>query len=243
VGIAEGMTGTGGDPLAFLTVADVLSIQNEASGEAIRLEREARAVRVRGSELGGDPQLLRRARAAGAQIPALAPPPIAAVLVELEPGSDPEAVRRAIGAWPDVAVYTAQEERELLLRGVVERSSRQLGLFRALLVLISAILMGLILYTMTVDKLHSIALLKLLGARRRVVLGMILQESLLLGLLAYGVALAVGALSFEHFPRRIVLAAADRIGVLGVVVAISIAASVTGIRKALSADPNQVLSG
>jgi putative ABC transport system permease protein len=39
----------------------------------------------------------------------------------------------------------------------------------------------LILYNMTVAKSYEIALLKLMGARTRVVVGMILQQSLLLG--------------------------------------------------------------
>lgn len=242
VGLSEGMVSSGGDPLAFLTVADVQRIQNDLANEAIRLEREARTVRVRTSELGRDPENVRRAAGASAGIPALPLPSVAAVLLDLAPGADPEAVRRIIGGWPDVTVYTAEEERQLLLRGVIERASRQIGLFRLLLVLISAILMSLIIYTMTLDKLLSIALLKLLGARPRVIFGMILEESLLLGTLAYGVALAFGALTFHHFPRRIALENEHRMALFGVVLAVSAAASAVGIRKALAADPKEVLA-
>ncbi len=242
VGIARGMISSGGDPLAFFTLADAQRIQYDPPGEAVRLEREARAARLRASELGRDPEAVRRSRGPAASIPALGPPAVAAVLVDVASGADREAVRAAIAAWPDVTVYTAAGERDLLLRGVIDRASRQIGLFRALLVVISAILMGLIIYTMTLDKLHSIALLKLLGARPTVILGMILEEALLLGLLAYGVALVAAALTFEHFPRRIVLEDEHRLSLLGVVIAISVAASLVGIKKALSADPNQVLA-
>ena len=55
----------------------------------------------------------------------------------------------------------------MLLMGVVERSRRQLGLFRVLLTIVSGIIMALILYTLTLDKLHDIALLKLIGAPNR----------------------------------------------------------------------------
>jgi putative ABC transport system permease protein len=243
VGLTSGMSGSSGDGLLFLTLADLARIVGDLPGEAIRLEREARAGRIAASELGRDPQLVRRGRRAGVQIPALGPPQVAAVLVELEAEADLQRVRAALASWPDVSVLDAAEQRDLLLRGVIERARRQIGLFRALLVLISTILMGLIVYTMTLDKMHSLALLKLLGARRRVVLGMILQETLLLGTLAYGVALAVAELTFEAFPRRVLLEPGHRIALYGVVLAISSVASAVGIQKALAADPNQVLAG
>jgi putative ABC transport system permease protein len=151
-------------------------------------------------------------------------------------------VRATLHAWQDVSIYSQEEERALILGGVVEKTRRQIGLFRGLLVVISAILMGLIIYTMTVDKIHSIALLKLLGARRTVILGMILQESLLLGGLAYGLALILGNAAFDLFPRRVVIGNEHRLALLLVVVLISVMASIFGIRKALSADPNEVLA-
>ena len=48
---------------------------------------------------------------------------------------------------------------------MVDKARRQLGLFRVLLIIISTIIMALILYTLTLDKIHDIALLKLIGAR------------------------------------------------------------------------------
>jgi hypothetical protein len=46
----------------------------------------------------------------------------------------------------------------------VDRARRQILLFRVLLTIISAVIMALIIYTLTLDKLHPIALLKLIGA-------------------------------------------------------------------------------
>jgi len=242
VGLTQGMLSSGGDPLLFFTLADAQRVQYEAANEAVRLEREARAARVRTSDLGRDLTNVRRAQGAAAGIPALGPPQVAAVMVDLAPGADPDRVQASLRAWADVTVYTAEEQRTLLLRGVIDRARRQIGLFRGLLVVISTILMGLIIYTMTIDKLHSIALLKLLGARRSVILGLILEQALLLGLGAYAIALLLAATTFAHFPRRVVVGDADRLGLLAVVAAISVGASLVGIRKALAADPNQVLA-
>ncbi|MFT5048834.1 MAG: putative ABC transport system permease protein [Chlamydiales bacterium] len=243
VGITDGMLASGGDPVAFFTRSDAQSIQNDQSNEALRLEREARSARVRDSAIGRDPELLRLSGEASVIIPAIAPPSVAAVMVNLAPGASLDNVRARLQGWQDVSVYTQAEQHALILGGVVEKTRRQIGLFRGLLVVISAILMGLIIYTMTVDKLHSIALLKLLGARTTVILGMILQESLLLGGIAYVLALIVGNAAFHLFPRRVVVGNEHRLLLLGIVIAISIAASVVGMRKALAADPNEALAG
>lgn len=240
VGITSGMVSSGGDPILFVSVADALNIQNDLSNEALRLEGEARLARVRRSEFGRDPASL--ARAGQSRLPALTPPPVHAVLVDLEPGQDLSLLRRRLEQWPDISVYTLEEQRALLVRGVIDRARRQIGLFRSLLVAISAIVMGLIVYTMTLDKMHSLALLKLLGARRGVILRLILEQSMLLGLLSFFVALLIGELLFGHFPRRVLVADADRLALAGVVAGISVAAALVGLRKALSADPNQVLA-
>jgi hypothetical protein len=48
------------------------------------------------------------------------------------------------------------------------------------------------------------ALLKLIGAPNTVILGLILQQAILLGGLGYGIAWLVGLKLFPHFPRRVV---------------------------------------
>ena len=242
VGITDGLLASGGDPSVFFTLSDAQRIQNDTSNEAIRLDREARAVRVRESALGRDPELVRFSGKNSQLIPALGPLPVSAVMLNLEPGVSIERVRAKLEGWQDVSVYSHDDEHGLILGGVVEKTRRQIGLFRGLLVVISAILMGLIIYTMTVDKIHSIALLKLLGARISVILGMILEEALLLGGIAYVLAVIIGNFAFELFPRRVVVENEHRLALLGIVTVISVAASVFGMKKALSADPNEVLA-
>jgi putative ABC transport system permease protein len=64
---------------------------------------------------------------------------------------------------------------------MVDKARRQLGLFRALLIIISTIIIALIIYTLTLDKIRDIALLKLIGARNTVIGGLILQQALFMG--------------------------------------------------------------
>jgi len=109
------------------------------------------------------------------------------------------------------------------------RALRQLGLFRALLIVISTIIMALILYTLTLDKIHDIALLKLIGARNSVIVGLILQQALVMGALGYGMAWWLGQYAFPRFPRLVLIERPDLAMLAGIVLAISVLASLLGI--------------
>ena len=243
VGLTAGMVSSGGDGLAFFTVRDAQAVQFDTPGETIRLERAARRSRTEGQELGRtSPGFLERAAGPAANLPVLGPPAVSAVLVRLAPGADAATVGAIISAWPDVSVQTADAQRELLLRGMIDKARRQIGLFRVLLIVISTIIMALIIYTLTLDKIHDIALLKLMGARNQVIIGLIMQQALLLGALGYGIAYLPGSWLFPFFPRRVLIASADLWVLAGVVVALSVVASLLGVWKAMSVDPNEVLS-
>lgn len=244
VGITRGMIGSGGDGLAFFTVSDALAIQFDQPGEALRLARAARRARAAASDIGrSQPTVLDRAGGSAAGIPVLASPQVSAVLATISPAADVNDVTRALSGWGDVSVYTHAGQRELLLRGTVEKIRRQIGLFRMLLTIISAIIMALILYTLTLDKLHDIALLKLIGAPNRVILGMILQQALVLGGLGYGIAYLLGQKVFPRFPRRVILTHEDLIQLAVIVVVISVLASGLGIWRAMRVAPNEALAG
>lgn len=241
VGITSGMIASGGDGIAFATVRDAQTIQLEQSGEAIRLEREARRRRADRTDLTRiQPGLTERASAPSATLPAVPARTLTAILASVEPGRL-DAVQGVLAGWSDVTAYTGAAQRDLLLQGNVAKVRAQIGLFRALLTVIATIIMALILYTLTLDKLHDIALLKLIGAPNRVILGLILQQALLIGAAGYGIAFALGRWLFPRFPRRVILTDADLVGLAGIVVAISIVASLLGIGKALRVSPHEAV--
>lgn len=244
VGITRGMVTSGGDGLAAFTVKDAQAIQFDLPSEAVRLERAARRARTSASDIGAaQPLILDRASGASSAIPALGPPMLSAVIVALSPGADAESVKRILSGWSDVSVFDRDGERNLMLEGAVEMAKRQIGLFTTLLIVISAIIMALILYTLTMEKVHSIALLKLIGARRRVILTMILQQALLLGGIGYGLAYAIGRQVFPKFPRRVVVMNEDLMLLAVIVGCIAVLSSLLGIWKALRVAPNEALSG
>jgi putative ABC transport system permease protein len=243
VGLTRLMTSQSGDPMAFLSLTDAQAVQFDLSGEEIRVEREARLSRLAVLDLHRtQPQTEERAVGPLQGIPALGTSIVSAILVNIAPGYASSDVSRRIAAWPDVSVYSHEEQRQLLLRGSVDRARRQIGLFTVLLVVVSAVIMALILYTLTLDKIHDIAMLKLMGARNTVILALILQQALLLGALGLGFAWVLGQWIFPHFPRRVVVLEEDLGRLAAIVLAISFASSVLGIGKALRVQPNEVLS-
>lgn len=243
VGRTRNMISSSGDGIAFVTVRDALAIQFETAAEAVRLERGSRAARGSRSELSAvQPSLLENAAGPTAALPAIGPPQLSAVMVTVAPGADPRGVADLMGGWGDVTVFTAQDQRELLLKGTVEKTRQQIGLFQTLLTIIAATIMALILYTLTLDKIRSIAILKLIGAPNSVILGLILQQALLLGGVGYGIAYLVGSQLFHRFPRRVIVTQEDLLQLAGVVAVISVASSLLGIWKAFRVSPNEALS-
>lgn len=243
VGLTTTMNSSSGDAMAFMTRYDAQAVQFDQTGETIRGERIARVDRLQAMDLGHtNPQMAELAGGNSAHIPALGTSMVSAILVYVDPDCDPAAVAAQIATWPDVSVYSHAQQRELLLRGMVDKARRQLGLFCVLLIIVSAVIMALILYTLTLDKLHDIAMLKLMGARSSVILGLIMQQAILLGLIGFSVAYLLGQRLFPYFPRRVVIIEHDLI-LLGVIVfVISILASLLGITKALRVDPGEILS-
>ncbi len=244
VGVTSGMLSSGGDGMGVVTVSDSQAIQFDSVGEALRLERSARERRSKNDELFlKQPQLMEQLSKPSTQLPAISSPQISAVVVQLAPGASLAEVNDLIASWGDVSVYTKAGQEDLLLQGMVDKARRQLGMFRTLLTIIAAVIMALILYTLTLDKLHSIALLKLLGAPDRTILGMLLQQAIVLGILGFGIAYLMGLQLFPYFPRRVVVTNEDLVQLFVIVLVISFLSSLLGIWRAMKVKPTEALMG
>jgi putative ABC transport system permease protein len=240
VGLTRGVVGSGGDPVAFFSLADAQEIQFVKDNWAVRNARErARAAYERA--LPTQPTLSGALARQFADNPDLHQ--INAVLVRLDPAADPREVATAIERWGHFTVYTSEAQSQLVLQGNVDKARRQLGLFRALLVIIATVIIAQIIYTMTLDKIKPIALLKLIGAPNRTIIGLIFQQSLALGLIAFGIAVVLGNFTFDKWPRLVVVETGDQLLLLGVVVAICVIASALGIRRALAVEAGAALTG
>jgi putative ABC transport system permease protein len=237
VGLTEGIVSNAGDPVAFVSLQDAQEIQFLKASEAVRNER----ARLQ-ADLQSEPTLV--------NAPTTALGPIVqnthlanAVLVRLEPWADPHAVQQHIERWNHYRALTQAQQEEVLAKSVIERGRRQTLLFRAILLVVSIVIIALIIYTMTVEKTRDIATLKIIGAPDRKIAALILQEALTLGLLGYALGAVLISRTYQYFPRRVVIVAFDQYVLLGIVVGICVLASLVGIWKAVRVDPTTALGG
>lgn len=225
VGLARGMVDMSGDGLLFVTVNDAMAIAQRRTSEEVLLARKEPGAgqSTSGSSVQQDSK-------------------IAATLVTLEPAADEMAVRAAIMAWGDANVLSKADQENLLLNQRLWRLRVQILAFTAVLMLVMAIVVSLIIYMLTMEKRHQIAMLKLIGARNSVIVGMIAQQSYLIGAGGLVLGLALAHLIFPYFPRRVVIGLPD-IGMLALAMTVICgSASLLGISRALKVRAQEILS-
>lgn len=218
VGLTEGAVSSGGDPLAWITLRDGQELQFRLAPPAAR-----RQLAAGGGTAGTDT--------------------VNAVIARVSPNQRVEAVAEEVRRWKHLSALTAAEQEEVLTRSVVARARVQLGMFTVVLLIASAVVVALIVYTLTLDKLREIATLKLIGARDRTIVGLIVQQAMALGIvgLAGGASLLFSVKDF--FPRRVALGPEEVTGFALLVAAICLVASLLGVRLALRVEPQQALGG
>lgn len=227
VGVTRGMVDMQGDGLLFVTVNDAMSIARRRTSEEVLLARDAAPV----SRTAG-----------GAEGSVAQDSKIAAVLVSLSPAAAPAKIEATIEGWGDANVLSQTDQHDLLLNQRLWRLRIQILAFTVVLLVVMAIVISLIIYTMTIEKLHQIAMLKLIGARNRVIVAMIAQQSALVGVSGFFLGIGMSYLIFPFFPRRVVIEPSDMALLFCAVGLISGAASLIGIRRALKVRAQEVLS-
>lgn len=241
VGLTQGMASPSGDATAFVSLADAQIIQFQLDNDAIRNNRER--VVATYAQLGSMNTFLRE-KATTKAIAAAENPHFANVIVaELDDPSAAGEVANYVRRWNHYQVFSSDQERELLLKGFIEKSQKQLWLFRTILVVVSGVIIALIIYTLTMEKLREIATLKIIGAADRTIVNMILQQSILLGVIGFAVGYAVISNTYSLYPRTVLLEPLDMAVLLIIVVLICVLASILGIWRALKVDPATALSG
>jgi putative ABC transport system permease protein len=232
VGLTKGAIDTSGDPLVFLSLPDAQEIAYQKDNEEIRTQRERLARTLEGQRILSPVATTNLAAA-------LAPDThiINAVLVHLKPGADRAAVANTIKNWLYLSVYSTDEEIQLMLKGRLAGMTKQLLLFRTLLMIVSVVIIALVIYTFTMEKIRSIAVMKLIGAPNRVIIRLVLEQSMLLTVSAFLFALVLINQTYYYFPKTILLVPSDEIITFIVVFFGGILASILGLVQALKTQP------
>ena len=237
VGLTKGAVDLGGNPLMYMSLADVQGVLYIQDNEAVRAQRAASLAAL--DNLNLPPEQAEK------QASLLQPDThsMSAAVVELEDGVDPQTVAAHIEHWLYLDAYTTAEERDLMLRGRLVRMTAVIGLFRVLLVIVSIVIISLIIYVLTMEKLKVIATLKLIGAPNWVIARMILEQSLLLTVPACALGYALLYASIGAFPRTLILLPMDTFITFAVLFAGGIFASLFGIWEAMKTPASLALGG
>ena len=219
VGLVEDVMNSAGDPAAFITLSDAQTLQSQLAPPAQRVQTARGAGLLESTDT------------------------VAAVIARIEPTADPQDVAQTVRQWKHLGALTQAQQEAILIGSVVDRAKRQIGLFLGILLTVSAVVIALIIYTMTMEKLKQIATLKLIGAPDRTIIGLIVQQSLALGMVGWSFGLILILLIKDYFPRRVVLEPVNAAALAGIIIVVCIAASGLGVRAALKVDPATAIGG
>jgi putative ABC transport system permease protein len=187
------------------------------------------------------PSAARREAARGAQ--RVQTDIVNAVVARLAPEVPASEVANSVRRWKHLSALTDAEQQSLLTRTVIERAQRQIGLFMTMLTIVSAVIIALIIYTMTMDKLKELATLKLIGAPDRTIVLLIVQQALAMGVIGYAAGASLVFLLKDRFPRRVEMLSGDVAALFVLTMVVCLLASMLGVRAALRIEPGRALTG
>ncbi|WP_449243867.1 ABC transporter permease [Desulfobacca acetoxidans] len=162
---------------------------------------------------------------------------INAVLVRLMPGAQVREVAQSIRDYLYLSVFTTPEQIEIMSQGRLNRPRMQLFLFRTLLLIVCVVIIAMVIFTLTMEKIRSIAVMKLIGAPNRVIIRLIIEQSILLTSCSYLIGWVIIHNTYHVWPRLVLLTPLDDLVTFGLALLGGIIASLLGIWKALKTPP------
>ncbi len=235
VGLTRRMVSSGGDPMVFIPLKDAQEAQFLKNNDAIwqsRRRTEANPAFNR----PGVPGLLESVIASQSTNSF-----VNAVLVTLKPGHSPDEVADSIRRWQRLTVHTRVQMEGILIGKLIATAAKQISMFLVILAVVSAAIVAFIIYTLTMDKIREIAVLKLIGTRNRTIAAMIMQQSLALGLIGFAVGKITSTFAAPLFPKYVLLVPLDSVAGFFAVMLICVLASLVAIRMALKVDPAEAI--
>ena len=237
VGLPRRMVSSSGDPMVFIPLKDAQEAQFLKDNDAILMQRR-RTEANPAFNRPGVPGLLDAVIASQTSNHS-----VNAVLVRIRPEYSPEEVAEPIRRWKRLTVYDRTQMEGILVGKLIATSAKQIGMFLVILAIVSAAIVAFIIYTLTMDKIREIAVLKLIGTRNRTIAGMILQQALVLGVIGFVVGKITATFAAPMFPKYVLLVPIDSILGFFAVLTICVLASIVAIRMALKVDPAEAIGG
>jgi putative ABC transport system permease protein len=235
VGLTRRMVSSNGDPMVFIPLKDAQEAQFLKDNDAILMQRRRTSANPAFNR-PNVPDLL------GAVIDSQTSNSyVNAVLVRIRPEFTSQEVAEPIRRWKRLTVYDRAQMEDILIGKLIATSARQIGMFLVILALVSAAIVAFIIYTLTMNKIREIAVLKLIGTRNRTIAAMILQQALVLGVLGFVVGKITATFAAPLFPKYVLLVPIDSVVGFFIVLAICVLSSLVAIRMALKVDPAEAI--
>lgn len=238
VGLTRRMVSSNGDPMVFIPLKDAQEALFLKDNDAI-WEQRRRTAETPAFNRPGVPDLLEAVLDSQSTNPF-----VNAVLVRVGAGHRPEDVAESIRRWKRLTVYTRSQMEDILVGKLIATSARQIFMFLVILSVVSSAIVAFIIYTLTLGKIREIAVLKLIGTKNRTIVGLIIQQSIALGMIGFVVGkISATLLMAPIFPKYVLLLPMDSVIGFFAVVVICILSSIIAIRAALSVDPAEAIGG
>ncbi|MDD4930261.1 MAG: ABC transporter permease [Gallionella sp.] len=235
VGITQRMVSSSGDPMVFVPLKDAQEVQFLKDNDALLNERARTALNPAFNRVPGLLDTVLAGQASSHMVNA--------VLVRIKAGHDVQEVASQIRRWKHLQAYSREQMEEILVAKLIATSAKQIFMFLVILSIVSAAIVAFIIYTMTMNKIREIAVLKLVGAGNQTISGMILQQALGLGLIGFVVGKTAATLWAPLFPKYVLLIPGDAIRGFILVMLMCSLASIFAIRAALKIDPATAIGG
>lgn len=236
VGLTRRMVSSSGDPMVFIPLKDAQEAQFLKDNQAIWQSRHRTE-----SNTPFSPNTVSEAdKLTDSQFSNHL---VNAILVRIKPHTSADEVAESIRRWKHLTVYTRVQMENILIGKLIATSAKQISMFLIILAVVSAAIVAFIIYTLTMDKIREIAVLKLIGTRNRTIAAMILQQALALGVIGFAVGKITATFAAPLFPKYVLLIPTDSLIGFFAVLIICALASVIAIRIALQVDPAEAIGG
>jgi len=238
VGLFNDGTAPDGEPLVYVSLPDAQEILYLRDNEEIRNQRERllKTLTAPGRMIAEQVQQYMPLLEINTHM-------VNAHVVKLKPEANPMEVARKIEKNLYFSVYTTQQQIDLMMQGRLAMPRKQLLLFRIILLIVSVVIISLVIYTFTMEKIRSIAVMKLIGAPNRLIIRLVLEQSLLMTAGSYLVGLVIIHNTYHYFPRLVRLTPFDDTVTFFIALAGALIASVLGIVQAIKTEPALALGG
>ncbi len=235
VGMTRRMVSSNGDPMIFIPLKDAQEVQFLKDNDAILMQRRRNEANPAFNRPGQSDVLdaVNETQSSNHQVNA--------ILVRVQAGYTAQQVAEPIRRWKRLTVYDRQQMEDILIGKMIATSAKQIGMFLVILAIVSAAIIAFIIYTLTMDKIREIAVLKLLGTRNRTIAGMILQQALVLGVIGFVVGKISATFAAPVFPKYVLLVPDDTVAGFFSILVICVLSSLVAIRMALKVDPAEAI--